>query len=145
MRSERMTFIYGGSEYPIMCYSDSNWGNGRWGLRVTEDSCEVEVGLVISAVRAASGRDPVKIVNEYVQAKHGTLLPWRQWDIGKQTQLITEAMEALKAQDSTAEEATAKTQDKVIEVDELEDNLANGWMFVSNVGDERCVVRKVWN
>ena len=104
-----------------------------------------EVDLVISAVRAASGKDPVKIVNEYVQAKHGTLLPWRQWDIGKQTQLITEAMEALKVQDSTSGEAMAKAQDKVIEVDELEDNLAKGWVFVSNVGTDKCVVRKVQN
>ncbi len=35
------------------------------------------------------------------------------------------------------------TQDKVIEVDELEEYLEQGWVFVSNVGSEKCVVRQV--
>ena len=57
--------------------------------------------------------------------------------------IITEAMEALKTQANTMGETTAKAQDKVIEVDELEDILAKGWIFISNVGEGRCMVRKM--
>ena len=98
---------------------------------------------------AGKDRDGAKILNDYVRFKHGTLLPWKQWDTEKMAELMDEASEWLEDQEdqdgapSMAPQNGVSTQDKVIEVDELEEYLERGWVFVSNVGSERCVVRQV--
>ncbi len=109
--------------------------------------------LVLSTLRLAltgTGKDPEKIVNDYVLAKHGSSLPWKLWEMEKQTKLFQEAMEWAQTHETTEEavtgtepEATKITKDKVIDVDELEEYLERGWVFVSNVGSDRCVVRQV--